>query len=450
MPPVPTLSTYQIPAVEALVNHEKWGVFDEMGVGKTPVALSAMQKVNNGKAPFLLTVPAYLMGNWRRECEKWIPGAKVAFAQGERAEREKAIWSNADIVVVSYHTWHSHAELLRRKWTALTFDEAHRLRGRNSQWTKRVFQTQNVGSKNRNSQFWFLTGTPIVRDAGDVWPFLHLCDRDAFRGYWNFVETVCHINVTPWDREVMGVRDPEQFTALMNRYSIRRLQADIPELADLEFVSKDIICPMPKSVRAMLRESRRTYMLEHTNMETVDVDGGGALVQKALQLATLPPTADRPKLQVFGELLREELPVERVFAVTWFRNSAKVAAEVATKTRRKVVMITGDQTPRQKEEAVRVYNEDPTAILIGTVAACKEGLNLQAGKQVVFIEEGDLWEDNRQVIGRCMRRGQTERVQVRRLLTEGWPEQSKHRQVMKRGRSNAAALLEDFIDGTDV
>jgi hypothetical protein len=446
--PVPTLSDYQVPAVDALVNNQRYGVFDEMGVGKTPTAIKAMQKVNDGSAPFLLTVPAYLMGNWGRELQKWVPGAKVAFAQGERSDREAAIRSNADIILVSYHAWHAFPELSKRKWQAMVFDEAHRLRGRGSKWTKAVHASQNADAKNRDSRYWFLTGTPIVRDAGDVWPFLYLCDRQVFRSYWSFVESVCHLHVTPWDREVGPVRDPEEFSALMGRYSIRRLQSDIPELASLEYASKDIVVPMPKSVRESLRRARKEYLLEHPDMESIELDGGGALVQKALQMASVPPTADKPKMTAFGEILREELPQERVFAVTWYRDTAKAAAEVASKTKRPVVMITGDQSVKAKEQAVQTYMKDPRTILIGTVAACKEGLNLQQGKQVVFLEESDLWEDNRQVIGRCMRRGQTETVHVRRLITEGWPETSKHNAVLKRGRSNARSLLEEFYDGS--
>jgi superfamily II DNA or RNA helicase len=445
---MPQLSSYQQEAVDKLVDNQHFGCFDEMGVGKTPTAIKAMQKVNNGTAPFLVTVPAYLMGNWKRELEKWVPGAKVAVAQGEKVDRNVALDSNADIILCSYHAWHTHPQLVKRRWQALVFDEAHRLRGRNSQWTKKVFTTQNADSKNKHSRYWFLTGTPIVRDAGDVWPFLYLCNRDSFRSYWNFVEQVCHINVTPWDREVMGVRDPEEFSNLLSRYSVRRLQKDIPELASLDYASKDIWVEVPKSVRRMMLDARKTYMLEHPDMETIDVESGGVLVQKALQLASVPPTAEKPKLAAFSECLREEVPNERVFAVAWYRATAKAVAETAERTKRPVAMITGDQTVNQKQAAVDLYNSNPRTVLVGTVAACKEGLNLQAGKQVMFLEEGDLHQDNLQVIGRCVRRGQTEQVQVRRFITEGWPEKSKHTQVMNRGRSNARALLEEFYDGT--
>jgi SNF2 family DNA or RNA helicase len=451
MSPVPTLSDYQQVALERLLNAQRYGVFDEMGVGKTPVAIRAMQKVNNQKHPFLLTVPAYLMSNWRNEFAKWVPGATVAFAQGEKLVRDQALDSNADVIVCSYNAWHTHPQLFKRKWQALTFDEAHRLRGRNSKWTKAVFTTQNVDSKNRDSLYWFLTGTPVVRDAGDVWPFLHLCDRQVFRSYWSFVENQCHLNVTPWDREVGPVRDPDEFAALLGRYSIRRLQSEIPELASLEFVTKDITVEMPKSVRESLRKARKEFLIEHPDLaEAIEADGGGALVQKALQMATLPPTADKPKLRAFGDLLREELPQERVFVVAWYRASAREIAQVALNLKRPTVMITGDQTVLQKQHAVDTYNKNPRTVLVGTVAACKEGLNLQAGRQVVFMEEGDLWEDNRQVIGRCLRRGQEQKVQVRRFVTEGWPESNKHRAMLKRGRSNARSLLEEFIDGTSL
>jgi SNF2 family DNA or RNA helicase len=446
------LSDYQEVGRDVLLKFGRYGLFDEQGVGKTPTAIMAAAERAGTGSPVLITVPAYLMYNWERELKAWLPSAQVLRADGERPQREAVLNSNADFILTSYHSWNLiktqdgpnrwYPQLHRRRWAHMMFDEAHRLRGRNSNWTKRVFQLQNVDSKNQNTGMWFLTGTPLVRDAGDVWPFLHLQDRQMFRSYWRFVEEICHITVLPWEKEVGKVRDPERFMDIMRRYSIRRLCKEIPELADLHHTMKTVEVPLPPSVLKAMREAKRTYVLNHKDMEEREFDSGGALYGALLQLASNPPTAENPKMKAFRDYLQNEVSNTRVGVGCWFRATAALAADVSRKLKRPTVMITGDQTSRQKEDAIREYERNPRTVLIGTIAAMKEGLNLQQGHNVAFLEESDLPEDNNQFIGRWKRRGQKETVHCVQFLTNG-PESTKHRNVGKRRREIVQAMLEE-------
>jgi SNF2 family DNA or RNA helicase len=456
--PLLTLSDYQLVAKEILLKRSRWGLFDEQGVGKTPPTLMAAAERAGLGAPVLVTVPAYLMYNWEREIRRWLPSAQVLRADGERPHREAVFNSNADFILTSYHSWNevkskegpnrSYPILHKRKWAQMIFDESHRLRGRNSNWTKRVFQLQNVDSKNQDTGMWFLTGTPLVRDAGDLWPFLYLQDRHLFRSYWRYVESQCHIITDPWTREVGPVIDPQRFMDVMRRYSIRRLCADIPELAKLDHTTKVVEIPLPPSVRKAITAARKTYVLEHPDLEkSRDFDSGGALVQAMLQMVSNPPGAENPKMKAFRDYLQNEVPHKRVIVGTWYRETARIAADVASKMKRPTVMITGDQSLRQKEHALVTYDGNPRTVLVGTIAAMKEGLNLQAGSDVCFLEESDIPEDNNQLIARAKRRGQREKVHVVQFLTQGWPESTKHRLVSKRERYIRAALMEEFLQG---
>src|SRR6185436_3866381 len=129
-----------------------------------------------------------------------------------------------------------------------------RLRGRNSKWTQNLYKVQNADAKSKDSRFWFLTGTPIVRDVGDVYPFLHLMDRQIFSSYHKFVGNYAHLEYTPWETLVGDVLDPERFQWLMSQYSIRRLQSQIPSLAGLETIDEDVWVDLPPSVLKTLKE----------------------------------------------------------------------------------------------------------------------------------------------------------------------------------------------------
>jgi len=455
---MPSLSDYQVVARDRLLARNRYGVFDEMGVGKTaPAILAAAERAGHG-VPVLVTVPAYLAYNWEREFAKWLPSAQVVSALGERPQREAAFNSNADFVITPYHSWNriepkkgpvrSYPILQKRKWAGLLFDESHRLRGMNSNWTKRITQLQNVENKNRDNAFWFLTGTPLVRDAGDVWTFLHLMDRQLYKSYWNFVERVCHVAITPWERIIGKVRDPEEFSAIMARYSIRRLAKDIPELADLEHVENDVWLNLPPVVLKAMRKAKRDYIFEHPDIESIEYDSGGALVQSLLQLSSDPPGSENPKMKAFGDYLREEVPYTRVGVATWYRNTAYLAAKVAEGTRRPVVLFTGDMKESQKRQALQTYDSNDRTIIVGTIAAMKEGLNLQAGSNCCFLEESDLPEDNSQFIGRFKRRGQSEKVHVTRFLMDG-PEAIKHRHILKREAYIREAMIADILRSED-
>jgi len=424
------LSPYQVTARDRLMANPRYGLFDEMGLGKTGVAVEAA--VGLAQFPCLVTAPAYLLGNWRREILAWQPNAQVAIADGERSKRDEVYASNADFILSTYNAWHTYPVLSRRRWGRYVFDEAHRMRGRNSLWTKAVFKSQNVESKNRDTPFWDLTGTPLVRDGGDLWPFLHRIDRQLFRGYWDFVERHCEISITPWDKLIGRLRDPRAFATLMARYSLRRLASSIPELADLEHVTTTIRVDMPPSVLKTMREARKTYVLDHPDMESpVDFDSGGALVTKLRQMATLPPTATKPKIDaMMGKL--EDSTGERVVVWCWFRDTAEYAAEMIRRQRKHVYVVHGGTAPTKVDEAFVAYNENPDAVIVATISKLKEGANLQAGRRCIFLEASDLPADNYQAIARQKRRGQNQKVLVTKIIADRTVDSVQDRLIGKR------------------
>jgi SNF2 family DNA or RNA helicase len=390
--------------------------------------------------PWLITVPAYLSTNWERELAIWAPGHTVANAVTS-TRRDEVINADASFVLVSYHMWNRHASLFKRHWTGFVFDEAHRLRGHSSAWTKRVFQLQNAESRNRDARFWFLTGTPLVRDAGDLWPFLHLMDRQRFSSYWKFVEEHCFTNQTPWVTEVEGVKDPHRFAQVMAEFSVRRLLKDIPELAHIEHVDKVVELPLPASVAQAIRKARKEYVFRHDNEIRV-YQGAGDMIQDLLQMCSTPPTKENPKLAALNDYLQNDAPNERVVVFTWYRKTA----ETVTDHPRVIGTITGDTPLPVRDRILDSFRDSRTGVLVANIAAAGSGLNLQVARRCVFIEESELESENEQAIGRLKRRGQAQVVLVHRFLTSGL-EMVKHRRVVKRDRHIRQALLEYLLDG---
>jgi SNF2-related domain/Helicase conserved C-terminal domain len=446
---VAVLDEDQEKEVQLLLDHTRWGLFNEQGVGKTPPVIRAVaHRIHETNLPALITVPAYLIPQWVGEIRRFAPGVPVWTMDGDGwGNRTTALQMGVHdkaIVLTSYHNWTAkpprHYPFGKFKWSCLAFDEAHRLRGRNSQWTKAVYALDNSDSKNKGVPMWFATGTPIVHDGGDVYPFLHLCDRSIHSSYWRHVETWCHLEVTPWDRKVGPIKSKPDFYEMLSMYSSRRVLE-----GQEDAVFDDIPVEMPKSVRQMIIKAKKEFVFEHPDMEDVTVyESAGAVWNKIWEMVSLPPTQVNPKLDAMVGLL-EDLSKERVIVACWHRSVANAALERVKKLKSEVgkgkrpcALFTGDVNAAAKSRAIREYNAHEDFAIVCTVAALKEGANLQAGNHIIFLQESVLPSENEQLIGRQRRRGQSKPVVVHRIYVK----QSIDVAVHKTAQRTAADIRE--------
>lgn len=411
-------------------------LFDEPGYGKThPTLFAAMDRYEDGH-PILLTVPAYLIPNWIREIRaSFGEDATVAAANGDGfIARTAAFEANTHFVLTSYNNWSTfdgdgvkapkklrYQQLHRRKWSAMAFDEAHRLRGRNSIWTKELWRTQNVDARNRTTPLWLLTGTPLVRDPGDIFPLLKLMDKTVFTSYWNFVEQWCVCTQTPWELEVGQLKQglEERFWKMVSQFALRRLTSEHPVLSQLESIELPTIeVTLPKSVYDTIRRAKKEYILAHPDLDHDEyLDGGGALYNKLREITTRPPTQANPKLEALFDWYNDVPVADRTIVYCWYRDTATMVAEALRKrlnpgktTTRPVVRCTGDDTDRQIDDRIELWKATPGAVIVANIARLKEGVNLQAGNRIMFLEETELPSDMEQCIARSCRRGQTRPV----------------------------------------
>jgi len=431
--------------VQRLLSNRRWGLFHAMGVGKTPPAIVAGA---NTPGPILVTVPAYLIPQWILRIREWVPDLDpirdIARADGDgKVSRGAAFDSNAKFVLTSYNNWApkptNYPQLHKKKWGAVILDEGHRIRGYKSQWTQRIWQLDNSDCKNRGIPIWNLTGTFLVRDGGDAYPWMHLADRGVYKSYWTFVETWCHLAYSPWSTEIGPLKDPEGFYRMLSGYSNRRI---LTGLEEPEIVPVPV--ELPQSVRGMITKAKRDFRFEHPDLDDPIVyDGAGAVWGKIREMVTNPPTQKKPKLDALDGLL-EDIPNERVIVYTWFRASARAAFERAVKKRgeKVVAMFTGDQRTSEKIAALEMYNATPNGVIVATIAALKEGSDLQAGHHMIFLEESELPSDNWQAVGRQLRRGQTKKVVVHWIYADRSIDGAVHSLATKRDEDQKRVMLQ--------
>lgn len=440
-----TLRPYQDQAVEALLTHDRFILADEPGMGKTYPAIHAAAVVK-GEKPVLVVVPGYLMYQWRDAIHAYCGPDELVYPM----ERKNPIIDAAFTgwVVISYHTLqnggiNAHPELCRIKFSAVIFDEAHRLRGRKSQWTRNA-------KRLRTDRIWMLTGTPLVNNPGDVWTLANLMFPRDYTSYWRFVETWCRLEYTAFTTIVHGIQPGKEdaFNDLLAPYFMRRKLVDhVHELPDRPIAQHIAVTLNSKALKAH-RRALQDWYIENPDTHIVTVaSSGGALVIKLRHL-TAGTLVDGPeaeeKTDTVVSLIDDHADQSHV-VFTWFKSTAQKIVDKLTQGGYQVFLITGDIPPTQRELLIANWKQSERGIIVATMASMQEGVNLQKSNSVIFAEHHYLPGTIEQAVARCHRYGQTRQVRVYHLIARGTVDESVWRVMTERHNNVTKALLEDMI-----
>lgn len=413
-----------------LLEHYFGIIGDEAGLGKTYTAIDAASQVDGDK---LITVPKYLMGQWYDSLlEFGVDPLDIALVQGSPAHKRELLSHPFEWTIISYNmlgqtheknrTAYNYSELLKRRFARHISDEAHRYRNRDAQWTKQAHRIRTDGR-------WLLTGSPVYRNAGDVWSLLNLCDPKRFRSYWSFVNEYCLTEQTMYKEEVVGVKNPKVFRSLLNEYMLRRRFKDIahhlPQLMP------------PITIRPPLSAGTRS---EYHALEATGFDEKGAVSiteQQAITTQLRQLTGSDPnKVQAVSDLV-EDIN-DRVIILTWFHQSAWAVADKL----KCGPPVTGAMSPDKRVAVLNQAAANPRAVVVATMESIKEGLNLQHFTKVVFYEEDWQAETNNQMLARFQRAGQTKRVQQYLIRSANTIDEAVHGVQKNRNFYNKQAMME--------
>jgi SNF2 family DNA or RNA helicase len=156
-----TLKPYQVEAVAKMVDQKKILVAYEMGLGKTPMTIAAIEDLRaNGKVTktVLVLCLASLKYQWKKEVEKFSDSSVLVIdgtPKQRHSQYEKLI--NHDYVVMNYEQVVNDWEIIRtHDFDAVIADEATAIKGFRAKRAKKVKEL----AKNIPVRF-ALTGTPI-------------------------------------------------------------------------------------------------------------------------------------------------------------------------------------------------------------------------------------------------------------------------------------------------
>ncbi|WP_435897372.1 DEAD/DEAH box helicase [Streptomyces tsukubensis] len=441
-----TLRDYQLRGLNWLNRMVSLGLggclADDMGLGKTItlIALHLHRQTDPSAAgPTLVVCPTSLMGNWQREIGKFAPGTPVRRFHGSR--RDLDALGAGEFVLTTYGTMRLDAERLAEvPWGMVVADEAQHVKNPYSA-TARSLRT--IGTRARVA----LTGTPVENNLSELWAVLDWTTPGLLGRLGTFRAR--------YARAVEG-GDPlaaQRLAALVGPFLLRRRKSDpgiAPELP-----------PKTETDRAVPLTPEQAGLYEAVVRETLaaiaDADGmeRRGLVVKLLtglkQICNHPAQylkEERPvvpgrsgKLELLDELLDTILSEgASVLVFTQYVQMARLLERHLAARGVRTQLLHGGTPVAEREAMVVRFQDGEVPVFLLSLKAAGTGLNLTRAEHVVHY---DRWWNpavEAQATDRAYRIGQTQPVQVHRLIAEGTVE-DRIADMLVRKRELADAVL---------
>ncbi|CAN5246256.1 hypothetical protein BH10PSE16_BH10PSE16_21200 [soil metagenome] len=143
---------------------------DDMGLGKTLQTLAHVlveKEAGRLTRPALVVAPVSLMGNWRREAERFTPGLRTLVLHGKERHESAGEMSTHDLVIVPYSLLQRDRERwLEQPWHLVVLDEAQNIKNASTH------AAQVVAELNTRHRL-CLSGTPMENHLGELWSLFH-------------------------------------------------------------------------------------------------------------------------------------------------------------------------------------------------------------------------------------------------------------------------------------
>ncbi|MEV5241715.1 DEAD/DEAH box helicase [Streptomyces cinnamoneus] len=465
-----TLRDYQLRGLDWLHRMTSLGLggclADDMGLGKT-ITLIALhlhrQTLPGADGPTLVVCPTSLMGNWQREIERFAPGTPVRRFHG--VARDLDALADGEFVLTTYGTMRmDSARLAQAGWGMVVADEAQHVKNPYSATAKAL---RTLEAKARIA----LSGTPVENNLSELWAILDwttpglLGSLDGFR--------------RRYAQAVEGGTDPaaaERLSALVRPFLLRRRKSDpgiAPELPPKTETDHTVVLTKEQAglyeavVREILAEVAEADGFERRGLIVKLLTGLKQICNHPAQfLKELTPKENAPeghgvpergqagaggrsprvagrsgKVELLDELLDTLLSEgASVLVFTQYVQMGRLLEHHLAARGVPTQFLHGGTPVARREEMVRRFQDGEVPVFLLSLKAAGTGLNLTRAGHVVHF---DRWWNpavETQATDRAYRIGQTQPVQVHRLITEGTIE-DRIAEMLARKQALADAVL---------
>lgn len=431
---------------------------DDMGLGKTVQLLALLtdeRAEGPAPGPTLLVCPVSLVGNWRRESEKFAPELRVHVHHGADRATGNALArlvGTCDLVVTTYGMVTRDAEVLAAlPWHRVVCDEAQALKNHGTRQARAV---RSLPAATRIA----LTGTPVENDLGELWSIMEftnpglLGSADDFRrAVTDRVEegsgaTLARRLTGPFVLRRLKT-DRSIITDLPEKHQMRTWCTLTPEQASLY---KAVVDDMGQRLSEADEAERKGLVL--TTMSRLKaicnhpaqfLGDGSALAGRSGKLERLE--------SILGQATAEG---DKALCFTQYtRFGERLAPYLRSRLGVPVLWLHGGTSRADREEMTqRFQTTEGPAVFLLSLKAAGTGLNLTAANHVVHV---DRWWNpavENQATDRAFRIGQRRDVQVRTMVCVGTVEERVDEMLARKSALAESAVTsgEEWLTGLSV
>ncbi len=406
---------------------------DDMGLGKTAQLIAALL-ADPLTAPTLVVAPVTLLGNWRRELERFAPSLRVALHHGgERPRTATALrrllksLGAGGVLLTSYGVLSRDVSALSAlAWGRVVFDEAQQLK---NPYTAMARAAAALKGERRIA----LTGTPMENRLLELWALLHLLNPGLLGSLAQFRERFA----VPIERD-QNSEASERLRRLTTPFLLRRLKSDRAILPDLPGrIEQTELCALNEE-QATLYQAVADELLEQAEASEGITRQGVVLagLTRLKQVCNHPAhylddgseLAGRSgKLARCEQLLAAILEAgEKALLFTQYTAwGDRLAVHLARRCGVEILWLHGGLSRLRRDALVaRFAAADGPPVFLLSLKAGGTGLNLTAASHVIHY---DRWwnpavED--QATDRAHRLGQRRTVHVHKLVCAGTVEEA--------------------------
>lgn len=427
---------HQLEAINKAKDKNDYGLFFEMGTGKTATAINiSRQKFAQHKQILktLIVCPPIVIENWKREWGVWskVPSERVITLRGSQTDRLKTFAktnSSANIYITNYEALlmkNLYEEFSKYKFELIIWDELHKLKDMKSKRTKAAIKLADDTVYRLG-----LTGTPVLNSPMDLFAQFRVLDKGRIFGK-NFFVFRAKYFIDKNAGMPQGKYFPDwrprtstfdEMNKLVYTSAMRVKKADCLDLPPL--IKKTIFVEMTPEMRKHYLEMKKSF-ITYVNTKASVAD---LAITKALRLQqivtgfmkmdddTIVRLKENPRKEALRELLKDLTPDHKVIVWAVFKENYKDIREVCDDEKIKYVEVHGDIGDKDKYANVDLFNtDDSVRVLLGHPGSGGIGINLVSSDVSIFYSRNFSLEQDLQAEARNYRGGSERHAKVTRI-----------------------------------
>ncbi|KAG2220859.1 hypothetical protein INT45_010921 [Circinella minor] len=447
------LRSYQLEGLNWLrfcyYNYRSCILADEMGLGKTVQSVALLNDIYHNlgiRGPFLIIAPLSTIQHWIRAFNAWTDLNVIDF-RGSNQARSLIVETEFyykdmqgltipnrykfDGLVTTYEMASAGASLLREvQWKAGVFDEAHRLKNKQSK-VGEILKTFYIEHK------LLLTGTPLQNNLDELYSLLNFMQPEVFNDERLFFADFGSLQTAAQVERLQGLLKP---------IMLRRFKEDVEKTIPVKeetVIEVELTNPQKKWYRAILeknfsflkknaKSNKEMPHLRNIMMQLRKCCIHPYLLEGAEEVILSECHASGPreqfnclvqssgKLVLIDKLLKKLIKGNhKVLIFSQFTSCLDILADYLRGRSYAYERIDGSVPGDQRQAAIDRFTTLPiqeSFVFLLCTRAGGVGINLTAADTCIIFDSDWNPQNDLQAQARCHRIGQTKPVQIYRLI----------------------------------